>query len=76
MWWNIALWVISTAVAILLAPKPEVPKPATLDDFNVPIVKEGAILSLFGGTILKKDPYVAWYGDLKHRPIRASGGKK
>lgn len=76
MWAKVALWVISTVISYLLTPKPEVPKPASLADFDVPVVKEGRELPLIGGTVWIDDPQIAWYGDLKTKAIKSSGGKK
>ncbi|PHS21735.1 MAG: hypothetical protein COA84_15080 [Robiginitomaculum sp.] len=76
MWLKIGLWVLSTAISILTRPKPEIPQPATLGDFDIPVVQDGRELPLIGGTVEIEDPQMAWHGDLKTQAIRDSGGKK
>lgn len=76
MWWKIGLWVLSTVISILTRPKPEVPQPASLEDFNIPVAKEGREFPLIGGTVWVNDPQMAWHGDLKTQAIKDSGGKK
>lgn len=77
MWWvQLIILVVSYIVSVALAPKPPVPKPAALEDFDIPLAEEGrAVPVVFGGVILKS-PSVMWYGDLRTTPIQTKGGKK
>jgi hypothetical protein len=63
-------------IAALLAPKQEGPKPATLEDFDIPKAEEGAEYGKIFGTPIVRDPQVADYGDLRTKAIKAKGGKK
>lgn len=59
-----------------LAPKPPRPKPAALDDFDVPVAEEGRPVPVVFGTVTLTGANVLWYGDLRSDPIKAKGGKK
>lgn len=67
---------ISAALSYFLAPKPAEPKPAALSDFSIPTAEEGRPIPVVFGTVLITGPNVIWYGDLRTRPIKSSGGKK
>ena len=68
----VAALFISTA----LAPKPPQPKPAALEDFDVPVAEEGRPIPVVFGTVTITGPNVMWYGDLRSTPIQSKGGKK
>ncbi len=71
------LWgLFFTAVAALLAPRPQPPKPSDLDDFNIPMVREGTEVGKIYGTVWIKNPHVVWYGDLRTEAIKSKSGKK
>lgn len=74
--WQIVWWVVSSVISMLLAPKPEKPKPASLSDFKAPTAEEGRPVPVIFGTVLVKGPNVVWYGDLRTKPIKSDGGKK
>lgn len=59
-----------------LAPKPPQPKPAALQDFEVPVAEEGRPIPVVFGTVTLTGANVLWYGDLSTTPIKAKGGKK
>ena len=63
-------------ISVLLRPKPPTPKPATLDDLNVPRASEGDEVGKVYGTVWIKSPQVVWYGDLLSTPITSRSGKK
>ncbi len=69
------IWIVTTALSYILAPKPEAPKPASLDDFNVPTADPERNIPVVFGTVWVEDPNTVWYGDLLAVPIRAEGGK-
>lgn len=73
---HIGILLLSSFISAALAPKPPSPKPASLEDFNVPQSDQGIPQSVVFGTVRVRDPNVLWYGDLGTRPIRSRGGKK
>lgn len=68
--------VVSAFISAALAPKPQQPKPAALQDFDVPVAEEGRPIPVVFGTVTLTGPNVLWYGDLRSTPIRSKGGKK
>lgn len=72
----VAIVVISTYVSLALAPKPPVPKPAELTDFDAPTAEEGRPIPVVFGTVKVTGSNVLWYGSLYNSPIRQKGGKK
>lgn len=72
----IAVLLVSSIVAIALAPKPPKPKPASLADFDIPTAEQGRPIPMVFGTVLVTGPNVIWYGDLGTRAIKSSTGKK
>lgn len=76
MFWNIILFVVSSLVSILLAPKPQNAKAAGLDEFSAPTAEAGREIPVLFGTRLIKGANVVWYGDLEAVPIKKKGGKK
>ena len=75
-WVQIAIMIVAALVAYALAPKPPIPKPASLEDFDVPTAEEGRPIPVVFGTVWIKGPNCLWYGDLSSIPIRSGGGKK
>lgn len=73
---QLALLVVSYFISAALAPKPPVPKPAAIEDFDVPVAEQGRpVLAVFG-TVTLTGPNVLWYGDLRTSAIKEKGGKK
>ncbi len=71
------LWgLFFTAVAAFLAPRPKPPTPSDLDDFNIPMVREGSEVGKVYGTAWIKNPQVVWYGDLKTEAIVQTGKRR
>ncbi len=75
-WTTILIWIATTLIQYLLAPKPPAPKAAELKDFDAPTADEGRPIPVVFGTVLVKSPNVVWYGDLRTTPIKSKGGKK
>lgn len=75
-WVQLILLVVSVIVSYALRPKPAVPKPAALEDFDIPVAEQGRPIPVVFGTILLTGPNVLWYGDLRTTPIKVKGGKK
>ena len=73
---QLALLVVSYFISAALAPKPPVPKPAAIEDFDVPVAEQGRpVLAVFG-TVTLTGPNVLWYGDLRTSAIKEKGGKQ
>ncbi|HIE4485164.1 hypothetical protein ACODUI_06420 [Stenotrophomonas geniculata] len=76
MWFQIVMMVVSLVISFVFRSKPAVPKPAALEDFNVPTVEDGRECAMVFGTNWIDDPNVLFYGDLRTTPIKVKGGKK
>lgn len=74
--WAIGMLIASYAIQVLLTPKPETPKPASLDDFDFPQVEEGTPQSVIFGDVWVSDWHVLWYGNLRTSAVKAESGKK
>lgn len=73
---QLAILVVSAYVSAALAPKPPKPKPASLTDFDVPTAEEGRPIPVVFGTVWVTGPNCIYFGGLKTKPIKSSGGKK
>ncbi len=73
---QLALLVVSYFISAALAPKPPKPKPAALEDFDIPVAEQGRPIPVVFGTMLLTGPNVLWYGDLRTTAIQEKGGKK
>lgn len=71
----LVVMVISAAVSYALRPKPQDPKAARLEDFDVPTAEEGRPIPVIFGTAWCKSPNVLWYGDLGTEAIKKKSGK-
>lgn len=76
MWQYIAVWVATLVISSYLRPKPEQPRAAGLSDIEVPTAEEGREIGVLFGTEDIKSPNCYWYGDLKAKAVKKSGGKK
>jgi Putative phage tail protein/Protein of unknown function (DUF2793) len=63
-------FLISTLASIALAPKPPKPKPASLEDFDVPTAEEDRPIPVLFGTKRITGANVVWYGDLSTSKIK------
>lgn len=71
-------YIIMAVVAILsyvLRPKPATPKPATLEEFELPSPDEGTPQRVIFGERRKKQWEVLWYGNLRTSSIKSKSGK-
>lgn len=75
-WVQLIILVISYAISTALAPKPPKPKPAAIEDFDIPVAEQGRPIPVIFGTVLITGPNVMWYGDLRTTAITVKGGKK
>lgn len=76
MWLQLVILVVSYIISAALAPKPPKPKPAALEDFDIPVAEQGRPIPVVFGTMLVTGPNVLWYGDLRTTSIQSKGGKK
>jgi hypothetical protein len=76
MWAQIFILIVSAILSYALAPKPPQPKPASIEDFDVPVAEEGRPIPVVFGTVTLTGANVLWYGDLRSTPIKSKGGKK
>jgi len=72
----IAILIISAFISAAMIPKPEVPKPAELADFDAPTAEEGRPVPVVFGTVRITGANVLWFGQLYNEAIQKSGGKK
>lgn len=70
--WNIVFSLVMLAVSYALQPRPPKPKPAALEDFDVPTAEENRPIPVVFGTVKLTGPNVLWYGDLGSSPIKKS----
>lgn len=72
----LAIIAVSYAVQMALRPTPDKPKPASLEDFEVPVIEEGVDLKVLFGRGWVTGPSVIDYGNLRTTEIKSDGGKK
>lgn len=70
MFWNFLIGIALFFLQLVLAPKPQNAKAASLQDFNVPVAEEGLEIPVAFGTNNLKGPNVVWYGDLHIQDIK------
>jgi hypothetical protein len=65
-------------VSYLLMPKQKRSDPTvqTITDEDFPLAEEGTEIPVVFGEVVLAAPNVVWWGDVKTREIRSSGGKK
>ncbi len=76
MYIQIIILIVALIVAIALAPKPPIPKPPALSDFDVPVAEQGRDIPWIFGEGYVRGYNVVWYGDLSTWAIKEKGGKK
>lgn len=72
----IAVLILAAYISVAMAPKPSPPKPASLEDFDVPTAEQGREVPVVFGTVTITGPNVIWYGNLGTQEILKSGGGK
>ena len=72
----IGMLIASYLIEALITPKPEKPKPAALEDFDLPQIEEGTPQSVIFGDVWLPDWQVLWYGNMRTSNVKAEGGKK
>lgn len=75
MWQYLILWIVTTVLSALLAPRPKTttPEAGTLE---APMASTDAPIPVLFGTRVIKQPNCVWYGDVRTTAIRQSGGGK
>ena len=76
MWAFIAGFVIALVASYALTPKPQNAPPAGLNEIKAPTAEEGREIPVLFGCREIKSANVVWYGHLKTKAIKSSGGKK
>jgi len=67
--------VVMLAVSYFTRPKPAKPRPAALEEFDLPTPDEGTAQCVIFGDCWTADWQVLSYGNLRTSPIRTSSGK-
>lgn len=75
MWQYLVIYIISMIVVRALTPKPKGPAPGDIKD-NIPTAEAGREIPVLFGTRIIGQPNVVWWGDVKTKAIKSSGGKK
>lgn len=78
MGWDLVFYLLAAAViSYALAPKQQVPPPASLEEFDFPQIEEGTPQAVIFGDVWVEDWMVLAYGNLRTTTIqRDEGGKK
>lgn len=76
MFWRLIIGIALSFLSTLFRKPPPTPQASTVNDFAVPRADEGAKVYDFAGTVWRKDPHVAWYGQFGSEPLREKAGKK
>ncbi len=78
MWQQLLLWVATTVLSALLAPrqKPQNTQPGQIGDRDIPMASRDAPIPVLFGTRVLSQPNVVWWGDVTVTPIQRSGGGK
>lgn len=74
-WVYIIVMIISLILAVVMQPKPVVPKPAAFADFDFPQFDEGTEQCVFFGDCWTGDWMVLGVGNYRTIPIYTKGGK-
>lgn len=73
---RLALGVGLSILSYLFRPRPEPPKPPSIDDAPKPTVEAGKPIGKVWGSMTIKDVNHLWWGDAKIRKREAVTGKK
>jgi len=78
MWIQLIIAIIMLIISFLMMPKPKRSDPAaqTLSDSDFPIANESDEIPVVFGEVVLAQPNIVYWGDVKTREIRKSGGKK
>ena len=78
MWIQLVIAIVMLIVSYLITPKPKRSDPTVqaLGDDDFPLADEGSEIPVPFGEVVLAAPNVVWWGDVRTREIRSSGGKK
>ncbi|AEY69556.1 tail assembly protein [Burkholderia phage vB_BceS_AH2] len=78
MWIQLIIALVMLVISYLIMPKPKRNDPTVqaLKDDDFPLADEGNEIPVVFGECVLAAPNVVWWGDVKTREIRSSGGKK
>lgn len=78
MWNFLIMWIVTTVLSALLAPRPKVQdaQPGQVGDKDIPMASADAPIPVLFGTRVLSQPNVVWWGDVQVIAIRKSGGGK
>lgn len=71
----IIMMVASYVISYAMQPKPQVPTPAAMDDFDFPQADEGTPQAVVFGDVWMSDWMVLTVGNYRTTPIRTRSGK-
>ena len=74
-WIYYVIMLVISILSYVLRPKPPTPKPALLEEFDLPSPDEGTAQRVIFGERRKKQWEVLWYGNMRTDRIRTSSGK-
>lgn len=71
----IVIWIVTTALSVLLAPRPKVQgkndaQPGQIGDKDIPMASQDAPIPVLFGTRVLSQPNVVWWGDVSVTPIQ------
>lgn len=75
-WWYAIIWVVAMVAAYCMMPKAQSQPPPEFDDIDAPTAEEGREVPVLFGTRDIDGPNVVWYGDIRTKSVKGSGGKK
>jgi hypothetical protein len=73
-WAYIIVMAVVLILGVALAPKPQGPKAAEIEDFDFPTAEEGRPIPVIFGEVDIRGSNVLWYGDLEVRAIKKRSG--
>jgi hypothetical protein len=74
-WDDVIYYIIAIAIAYATAPKATTPKPATLEEFELPTPEVGTAQCVVFGDCWTKDWEVLSYGNLRTQKVKSKSGK-
>lgn len=74
--WYFVVIIATYFYAQSIRPKANVPKPAALADFDLPVAEQGQARPIAFGEVTVTGPNILGYGALTSQPIKTKGGKK
>lgn len=68
--------IASLVISVVLAPKPQVPKPTAFEDIDFPLSEDGESKPVVFGQVWTKSWMVLSVGNYQTQAIKTRGGKK